>query len=62
MTPGRTVSSEGRIILDTCVPNLGGDKRNRPPALQPRRQQLARKAVWWRARRPGIPLVCAQRD
>ena len=45
MLPDRTMSSEGRIILDMRIPNAVGDKRNHPPALQPRHAQLARKGL-----------------
>eukprot|EP00974_Lingulodinium_polyedra_P111832 10817154-Lingulodinium_polyedra.AAC.1 len=62
MNPDRTLSNEGRVILDMRLPNSQGRKENHPPAAQPRHRQVARKALWWRARHPKVPLVCCKRD
>ena len=42
--------------------NEHGSKFNHPPAPQPRHPGVARQALWWNARHPGIPLRCAKRD
>ena len=60
--PNRTLSSEGRIILDMRIPNAAGSKYEHPPALQPRHSQIARKATWWRARHPKIDQISSKRD
>ena len=60
--PDRTVSAEGRPINDMRKRNEHGSKFNHPPAPQPRHPGVARQALWWNARHPGIPLRCAKRD
>jgi len=62
MLPDRTVSEEGRGIHDMRLPSAGGSKLNHPPALQARHSQVAREALWWATRHPGIPRRVAKRD
>ena len=62
MLPDRTISSEGRPIHDMRIANEASPKDRHPQALQPSHRQLARLALWWQARHPGIPLKCAKRD
>lgn len=62
MLPDRTLSSEGRPIHDMRLHNAGGSKFDHPPALQPRHHQMARLSLWWSARHPKVPQVCAERD
>ena len=59
--PDRTVSSEGRPINDMRRQNDQGSKYNHPPAPQPRHAAVARQALWWASRHPGIPQRCAKR-
>eukprot|EP00959_Pyramimonas_sp_CCMP1952_P344816 7221415-Pyramimonas_sp.AAC.1 len=40
--------------------NAATHKRDHPPAVQPRHRQVARAAVWHRARRPGARLRLRQ--
>ena len=61
-SPDRTISSEGRPINDMHKQNEKGSKYNHPPAPQPRHPGVARQALWWNSRHPGIPLKCAKRD
>ena len=42
--------------------NAATNKRDNFPAVQPRHRQVARRVIWHRARRPGVPLLCAKRD
>ena len=61
-TSAQAVSAEGRPINDMWKRNEHGSKFNHPPAPQPRHPGVARQALWWNARHPGIPLRCAKRD
>ena len=60
--PDRTLSTEGRMVHAMLSANAATSKRDRPPAVQPRHRQVARHAIWHRARHPGVPLLCAKRD
>ena len=60
--PDRTLSTEGRMIHAMLSANAATSKRDHPPAVQPRHRQVARHAIWHRARHPGVPLLCAKRD
>ena len=62
MLPDRTISAEGRTIHDMRLQNQDGCKYDHPPALQPRHRQVARLSLWWSARHPKVPQVCAKRD
>ena len=52
----------GRPIHDMRLANEDSPKERHPPALQPRRRQLARLSFWWAARHPGVKQLCAKRD
>ena len=56
--PDRSISSEGRPM----VANAATHKYHHPPALQPRHRQIARKALWWAHRHPGVSCTLAKLD
>ncbi len=60
--PDRSISSEGRPIHAMLVANAATHKYHHPPALQPRHRQIARKALWWSYRHPGISCTLAKLD
>ena len=60
--PDRSISSEGRPIHAMLVANAATHKYHHPPALQPRHRQIARKALWWAYRHPGISCTLAKLD
>lgn len=60
--PDRSISSEGRPIHAMLVANAATHKHHHPPALQPRHRQIARKALWWAYRHPGISCTLAKLD
>ena len=60
--PDRSISKEGRPIHAMLVANAATHKFHHPPALQPRHRQIARKAVWWRARHPNIGCTVTKLD
>ena len=60
--PDRSISSEGRPIHAMQVANAATHKYHHPPALQPRHRQIARKALWWACRHPGISCTLAKLD
>ena len=60
--PDRSISQEGRPIHAMLVANAATHKYHHPPALQPRHRQVARKAVWWRARHPNIGCTITKLD
>ena len=60
--PDRSISKEGRPIHAMLVANAATHKYHHPPALQPRHRQVARKAVWWKARHPNISCAVAKLD
>lgn len=60
--PDRSISSEGRPIHAMLVANAATHKYHHPPALQPRHRQIARKALWWACRHPGISCTLAKLD
>ena len=60
--PDRSLSKEGRPIHAMLVANAATHKFHHPPALQPRHRQVARKAIWWKHRHPGIPCTLAKLD
>ena len=60
--PDRSISAEGRPIHAMTTANAATHKYQHPPAVQPRHRQIARKAVWWRARNPGIRCLIAKLD
>ena len=60
--PDRSISTEGRPIHAMLVANAATHKHHHPPALQPRHRQIARKAVWWRARHPNISCMVTKLD
>ena len=60
--PDRSISSEGRPIHAMLVSNAATHKWQHPPAVQPRHRQIARKALWWSARNPGIRCTLAKLD
>ena len=60
--PGRTFSAEDRITLDMRIQDAGGHDEEHPPALQPRPQQILRRATVWRACHPPVAPRGAKRD
>jgi hypothetical protein len=61
--PDRTLSDEVRTILDARAgPNSGGRVKDHPPAGVPRHRGLARLALWWAARQPGVRCVISKLD
>eukprot|EP00959_Pyramimonas_sp_CCMP1952_P284086 5937994-Pyramimonas_sp.AAC.1 len=56
------MSDKGRFIWDGTVPNQSCPKEDHPPADQPRREDLARIILWWKARMPGVDIVLARKD
>eukprot|EP00959_Pyramimonas_sp_CCMP1952_P008758 183187-Pyramimonas_sp.AAC.1 len=42
--------------------NVDSPKEQHPPAKQPLHRGLARLSLWWEARRPEVPQLCAKRD
>ena len=60
--PDRSISTEGRPIHAMMTANAATHKFQHPPAVQPRHRQIARKAIWWGARHPGIRCLIAKLD
>ena len=60
--PDRSISAERRPIHAMLVANAATHKWQHPPAVQPRHRQIARKALWWSARNPGIRCTLAKLD
>ena len=60
--PDRSISAEGRPIHAMMTANAATHKYQHPPAVQPRHRQIARKAIWWKARNPGIRCLIAKLD
>ena len=55
-------SGKGRLVWDGKIPNVRCTKGDHPPALQPRRQSLAKDIIWWKQRLPDIPVLMAKLD
>ena len=60
--PDRSISKEGRPIHAMMTANAATHKHQHPPAVQPRHRQIARKALWWSARNPGVRCLMAKLD
>eukprot|EP00959_Pyramimonas_sp_CCMP1952_P019078 403145-Pyramimonas_sp.AAC.1 len=60
--PDRTMCDKGRLIWGGTVPIQSCPKEDRPPADQPRHEDLARIVLWWKARMPGVDIFLSRKD
>ena len=62
LLPDRTIATDKSIVHDQRGVNLLTDKELHPPAIQPKREQIARLVLWNKARAPKVPILMSKKD
>ena len=62
MLPDRSVAPDKRIVHDQRPINSGTDKEWRPPAVQPKHEQIARLVLRAKSQLPGVEVLLSKKD